>query len=80
MGEVLNNQGGDYPLKNEGNQEDGEEEGLGKADMDEGTEEQQEETTTGSESGRDDDTVTGEGDYLIDDDDGWAAVSFVTAI
>ena len=76
---LYNNLGDEYPLEDEYNLEDGEEEGLGKADVDEGTEEQQEEMTTGSKNGRDDDTVTGKGDYLMDDD-GLAAVSFVTAI
>ena len=70
MDEVLNNQGGDYPPKDVGSQEDGEEEGLGKADVDKETKEQQEETTIGSEGGGDNDTVTGKRDYLMDDDDG----------
>ena len=69
-GKLCNNLGDEYPPEDEYNPEDGEEEGLGEADVDEGTEEQQDETTTGYEGGGDDDTMTGEGDYLMDDDDG----------
>ena len=61
-GKLRNNQGDDYPPEDEYNPEDGEEQGLREADIEEGTEEQQEETTTGPEGGGDDDTVTGEGD------------------
>ena len=61
-GKLRNNQGDDNPQEDEYNPEEGEEEGLGQADIEEGTEEQQEETTTGPEGGGDNDTVTGEGD------------------
>ena len=67
-GKLCNNLGDEYPLEDKYNPEDGEEEGLGEADINEGIEEHQEEMTTGSEGGVDDDTMTSKGDYLTDDD------------